>query len=353
MTLRVGVLGTGFAKSVQIPGFTNHQDYEVTAVWGRTHSKAQEVATQFGIDTVYENWEELMADSTIDLVSIVTPVHQHFEMTMEALEQGKHVLCEKPMAFDAEEALLMQREADQEQLVGMINHEFRQLPHWRYFHDLVQAGELGQIYDVDISMNSSGRVPSAVSERNWNWWADLYHGGGLWGALGSHLIDFYTWTFGPIERITGNLMTNTRHLRDASTGQTRVVTSDDSFQSLFTTAYGVKGKLHGSSTHHGGEGSLFLAHGSECALKVKQDGTLWKGVGSDWEQLTIPAEYGLRELNEGEPRLIPPFEKLLTHMKDGIDRGYSPSPSFEDGLSTQLVLDALREADAKQAWVTI
>ncbi len=100
----VGIVGAGFARSTQIPGFRNCKGARVVAITSRRRERAEQVAQEFGIEHVAPDWRELVARDDVDLVSVVTPPATHMEITLAALEQGKAVLCEKPMAMDASEA---------------------------------------------------------------------------------------------------------------------------------------------------------------------------------------------------------------------------------------------------------
>src|SRR6185295_17137471 len=103
-TVRIGIIGAGFARTTQIPGFQNCEGAEVVAIASARREHAEEVAREFGIKHVESDWRALIAREDIDLVSIVTPVVTHCEMTLAALDAGKSILCEKPMAMNAEEA---------------------------------------------------------------------------------------------------------------------------------------------------------------------------------------------------------------------------------------------------------
>jgi predicted dehydrogenase len=350
--LKVGILGTGFAKSVQIPGFINTQGFEIHSVYGRNTTKAKEIASQFQIPKTFEYWDELIEDSEVEVISVVSPVYLHYDMVLKAIDEGKHILCEKPMAMDLEESFTMWEELEKSELIGMINHEFRQYPERLYFNHLVQSNAIGKIFDVRIDMTANRRT--SPNPRTWSWWSDVLHGGGLWGALGSHLIDFLQWTFGPVDRITGKIRTINSHETDAITNQPRMVTSDDSFWSLFELENGITGSMNGSLVKYGKSGTEFIAYGSKGSLMINKDNELHQtNDENEWIKVEIPQDYLLRPLKEGEGQIHSAFEKLLTHFRSGIEQKKSVSPSFEDGVNVQLVLDGLRKANARRDWINL
>jgi predicted dehydrogenase len=102
--IRIGIIGAGFAQTTQVPGFKNCEGARIVAIASARREHAAEVAREFDIPNVESDWRSLISRDDIDLVSIVTPVVTHYEMTVAAVDAGKSVLCEKPMAMNADEA---------------------------------------------------------------------------------------------------------------------------------------------------------------------------------------------------------------------------------------------------------
>src|SRR5689334_8441400 len=100
----IGIVGTGFARTTQIPGFRDCMGAKVVAIASRSRERAEVIAKEFGIRDVAADWQELVRHPEVDLVSVVTPPSTHMEITLAALEEHKAVLCEKPMALNAGEA---------------------------------------------------------------------------------------------------------------------------------------------------------------------------------------------------------------------------------------------------------
>ncbi|HEX8685053.1 MAG TPA: Gfo/Idh/MocA family oxidoreductase, partial [Pyrinomonadaceae bacterium] len=97
----VGIIGTGFARTTQLPAFAACEGARLVAVASARRENAETAAREFGIPFVASDWREVVGRADVDLVSIVTPPSTHAEMAVGALEAGKAVLCEKPMAMDA------------------------------------------------------------------------------------------------------------------------------------------------------------------------------------------------------------------------------------------------------------
>src|SRR5436190_13989893 len=127
----IGIIGTGFARRVQIPAFRACDGAWIASVASGSVENAQETADEFGIGHFTAGWRETVRHPEVDLVCITTPPILHREMAIFALEHGKHVLCEKPMAMTVAEAEEMASAAKGKPLLALIDHEMRFQPGWR------------------------------------------------------------------------------------------------------------------------------------------------------------------------------------------------------------------------------
>ncbi|HSB29421.1 MAG TPA: Gfo/Idh/MocA family oxidoreductase, partial [Pyrinomonadaceae bacterium] len=139
----IGIVGTGFARSTQIPGFRDCMGAKVVAIASGHRERAEAVAKEFGIDNVCADWQELVAHRDVDLVSIVTPPATHMEIALAALEHRKAVLCEKPMAMDVEQSARMVERAKDAGVLVLIDHELRFLNSRRTMRAMLQSGAIG------------------------------------------------------------------------------------------------------------------------------------------------------------------------------------------------------------------
>src|SRR5258708_24370743 len=223
-TIRIGIIGAGFARSTQIPAFKACKGARIVAISSARRAHAEEVAREFGIEHVESDWRALVSREDVDLVSIVTPVITHCEMTLAALDRGKAVLCEKPMAMNADEARRMTERAQEAGVLALIDHELRFLPGRVKMRELVRRGEIGKMRHAKLTFREDSR---ADPSRPWNWWSDIKQGGGALGAIGSHVIDGWRWLLGAeVREVIGNLATHIRERKDES-GRAREVTTDD------------------------------------------------------------------------------------------------------------------------------
>src|SRR6185369_14666106 len=171
----IGIIGTGFARTTQIPGFRDCMGAKIVAISSRIRERGEAIAKEFGIDHVVTDWMDLVTHPDVNLVSIVTPPSTHLEITLAALDHGKAVLCEKPMALNADEARRMVEKANAAGVLALIDHELRFLNSRRVMRGMLQAGAIGTVRHCNYVFRSDYR---GIADRAWDWWSDETMGGG-------------------------------------------------------------------------------------------------------------------------------------------------------------------------------
>ncbi|MBA2341243.1 MAG: Gfo/Idh/MocA family oxidoreductase [Pyrinomonadaceae bacterium] len=356
----IGIIGAGFARTTQIPGFLNCENTRVVAIASRTRQSAERVAGEFNIPIVADDWRKVVEHPDIDLISIVTPPVTHAEMTFAALDAGKSVLCEKPMAMNAEEAKRMRRRAEERGAFAHIDHELRFLEGRRRMRALIRNGEIGRVRHAKYLWRADSRSSPSL---NWNWWSDEKQGGGALGAIGSHAVDSFRWLLGAeVEQVFCSLQTHVRERAEAETGETRKVTTDDEVNMLIRFIDNelmkeATGAISLSVVEPGEAAHRAEVFGERGALAVGEMGDLWSAdVGAG--KWTLVQE-GSGEVAAGIPkdsgwgRGFTEFaQRIVEALREG--RGsVEGAATFEDGYRTQLVLDAARRSHEKGCWAKI
>ena len=276
-TVGIGIVGAGFARTTQIPGFRNCKGARVVAITSRHRERAESVATEFGIEHVANNWQELVARADVDLVSVVTPPATHLEITLAALAQGKAVLCEKPMAMSAAEAQRLIDGAREADVLALIDHELRFLSSRRKLRAMLRSGAIGTVRHCNYVFRSDYRGVLG----NWDWWSDETLGGGTLGAIGSHAVDSFRWLLDTeVSEVCGLLSTHVSERPDKASGKMRRVTSDDDVKLLFRFAdspltINATGAATLSVVESGQHDNKLEVYGSSGALMVEEGGALW------------------------------------------------------------------------------
>ena len=190
--VRWGIISTANIGVVKvIPAMQRGQFSEVTAIASRDQRKADAAARALGIAKAYGSYEALLADPEVDAVYNPTPNHLHVPLSVRAIEAGKHVLVEKPVALDAAEAILLQREAARHPRIKVMEaFMYRFHPQWVRAKALVDEGAIGELRTIQTFFSYYGDDPMNVRNQK-----DLGGGGGLMD-IGCYPISLSRWIWG-------------------------------------------------------------------------------------------------------------------------------------------------------------
>jgi predicted dehydrogenase len=343
-TVRIGVVGTSWWTDWMFgPSLRSHPQAEWVAICGRTRSRTEEMAAKFSVPQVYTDYREMLAQAGLQAVVIATPDDEHYAMTMAAVGAGLHVLCEKPLALHAAQALEMAQAADAARVQHMVLFTWRWMPHFQYFHDLVAQGAIGRLYHGEFNfMFGYARQPDYA----WRW--DQDRANGVLGDLGSHLIDMARWLVGDITQVQAQLDVCVPH-PGADGGQLNP--ANDAALLLVKFANGGQGVIQASGVAHTADRAwqqvrLYGEAGS-LEIDVTNDGaTLWAAGGADkaFRQLTVPDAYW-GDVSRTDTFQV--FSKQSVGARLFIDAilAHQPvTPNFYDGYQAQRVVDAALEA---------
>ena len=356
--VRVGFIGTGWTERVQIPMF-RRGGLLAQAICSGQPANAQRVAQRLAIPEVYDDWHALITAPNVDVVSIVTPPHRHAEIAIAALQAGKHVLCEKPMALNITEAeaMLAAAQAAPNQL-ALVDHELRFHPQRIHLRRLLREGYVGELIAIHVDRLGSERLNP---ELPWSWLYDADRGGGMLGALGSHLLDLARWLVGRIDRLTAQLQIGHTLRQDPSSGIAQQVTADDYAHLLLRFANHVQGTLTVSGLTPGGYGMSITLVGTQGTLRLDHQDQLWGAQGralheGQWQPIDtgFPAAE-LADLQTTSPFAIGSYylaKRLAEALPAGETLLQEPA-SFYDGLAIQRAMDAARRSAVEQSWIQL
>ncbi len=226
--IRFGVLGAARIATVRvIPGMKTCELAEVAAIASRDIGKAREAASQLGIEKAYGSYEELLADPEIDVIYNPLPNHLHVPWSIRAMEAGKHVLCEKPIGMNREEALQMIAARDRTGVKAGEAFMVRVHPQWLRTAEIVRSGEIGDLLTMHCVFGYFNRDAANIRNRP-------EYGGGALMDIGCYPIFFARWIFGcEPRRVSGRIE------RDPDFGTDRTTSGLLEFpngQALFTTS---------------------------------------------------------------------------------------------------------------------
>lgn len=348
--LRVAVIGGGFGGKVHVPMFQMHDGFEVVAAAGVRPGRQAAMRELTGLGSIYEHWLEMIQQEKPDLVAVTSAPFLHQEMTLAALENGAHVLCEKPMAFDASQSLEMLEKASSSGRQGFINFEWRFLPARLKVQEVLGSGRLGKILHVRY-VSTYGNYQRAISAPR-GWLGQASMGGGMLGALGSHMFDSLLWWLGDsVSQLSAQTPTHVSEFVSAA-GETEVRTADDSFQVFGQFSKGTTFAVDFvSAARHSSKLWKLEVLGTEGTLVMTDDHRVLVGLGdAPLEEVAIPVAPAVPDgLDPVVGRYYVPFYGMIEQIQQSILQGAPTQhvPTFADGHRVQVVSDAIRKSAAE------
>ncbi|WP_184928981.1 Gfo/Idh/MocA family protein [Saccharothrix ecbatanensis] len=350
----------------------------MAVVCGRDRGRAEAAADRLGWASAESDWKAVLDREDVQVVDICTPGDTHAEIAIAALEAGKHVLCEKPLANSVAEAEAMVSVADRAAERGvraMVGFSYRRVPAISFARELVAQGRLGRIHHVRAQYLQDWIVDPAAP-LSWRLQKEKAGSGAL-GDIGAHIIDAAQFIVGDtIREVCGTLETfvSDRPLASVHSGlsgtavdggPTGPVTVDDAALFLARFTGGALGSFEATR----------FANGRKNAIRIEVNGSAGS-LAFDFEDMNVlhyfdgtddAATAGFRRIVVTEPQhpyldaWWPAghglgYEHAFTHQAVDFVRavaaGVGPTPSFADGLQVQRVLAAVEDSAAARAWRT-
>lgn len=350
--VRLALIGTGFGSQVHLPAIAHVDHTELVAVCSRRQDRVDVIAARHGIPSASTDWRDVVNDPGVDAVIIATPPYLHHQMVIAALEAGKHVLCEKPLARNLAETRDMARLAQQAGVVAMVDHQYRYLPIRRRVKELLDEGYVGTPHAINmIVFNSQLADPE---ETRFTWLMEQDKSGGMLRAIGSHYIDAIRWWIGEIDAVAGTVgtMVNKRRMPDSTL--TATVDADDNFAFMMQFRNGAIGTVHFSATAPVDAGESTTITGSEGMLILEADAELFGARKRDvhLRELAIPDRLNPK-LPEFSHPLTRPTILLMRDWISAIREGDLTrfAPSFSDGEKVQEIIDGVLRSREQGRWV--
>jgi predicted dehydrogenase len=213
--LKIGLIGAGSISDLHLKSYANHHDVELAAICDLNEQRANEKAEKYGASKVYTDYRELLANPQIDAVSICTWNNSHAELSIAALEAGKHVLVEKPISKTVAEAQEVEAAVERTGKVLQVGFVRRYATNTKVLKRFIDNGEFGDIYYAKASCLRRLGNPGG-------WFSDLERsGGGPLIDLGVHMIDICWYLMGrpKVKSISGNVynqLGNRAHIQNLS-----------------------------------------------------------------------------------------------------------------------------------------
>ena len=361
--LKVAVIGLGlWGARAHLPALAACDDVEIVALADADAELARSTAAQYGVERIFDEGAALLAGvDGLDAVVVATPTDTHHGLVMAAVQRGLHVLCEKPLAYDLDQAQEMAVALAARQRVGKLGFLFRFSPVVERMHRLVQEGYIGDVRLLE-SLTLNAQFADPTRPRHWKMQRSRANGG-VFVEYGAHSIDLALWIGGPISSVVAHGVTLVPE-RPAPTGGTRLVDVDDAAAWIATYAHGGEAlfRTGWASLPIGGGG--LRVYGSRGSLAWDLDATTRRHERLLAATTDDPEPHVVFEFKpEFDPRtdegvfplgLLARYNaRLVRSFVDDVRAGAGAGPGFQDGLNAQRVLAAIRRSMDERRWIDL
>lgn len=376
-TLGVGMIGYAFMGAVHSHAWRNVShifDLEVnvkmSAICGRNHDAVAAAAEKFGWESYETDWRKVIERDDIDIVDVCTPGSSHEEIAVAALNAGKNVICEKPLANTVAEAERMVAAAKNSTGKSMVAFNYRRVPAIAYARDLVRQGRLGRIFHVR-AVYLQDWIIDPQFPLVWRLIKDEAGSGAL-GDLGAHIVDAAQFITGSqIINVSGELRTfiserpvvgETKLLGASAGSGVGQVTVDDAALFIANFDNGSVGTFEATRFASGRKNGMAIEiNGEKASLRFE-----FESMNELWvhDHTEAGKDAGFRRVMVTEsdhpyvhawwpPGHVLGYDHTFTNeFKDFVDaivEGTAPQPSFEDGLYVQRVLAAVEKSSDEKS----
>ncbi len=373
--LNIGMIGYGFMGRAHSNGYNrvpNFFDTEYVPVLktacARNKEKVQAFADTWGYESIETDWRKMLERDDIDAVDICVPNNLHKEMAIAAAEAGKMILCEKPLAMNAEEGIEMCEAVEKAGVKNTVWYNYRRVPAVTLAKNIVDRGDLGKIFHYRANFLQDWTISPDVPQGGAAVWrlSAEEAGSGVTGDLLAHCIDTAIWINGNITSVTAMTETFIKERKHQDTGEMLPVNIDDAcaFLARFengslaifeSTRYARGHKALYTLEVNGENGSLswdlhdlhhlkYFNHDDESIVRGWRDIHVSDGEHPYMDKWWVP---GLQVGYE---------HSFVHHVADfckSLETGEECGPTFRDALETQKVCDAVLNSAKSKSWETI
>jgi predicted dehydrogenase len=373
--LRIGMIGYGFmgrAHSNAYQKVKHFFDLEYTpvlqAACARDAGKIKTFADKWGYASTETDWRKLIERKDIDAIDICTPNNTHAEIALAAAAAGKMILCEKPLAMNAAEALKMVEAVEKAKVANMVWYNYRRVPAVTYAKQLVEQGKLGKIFHYRANFLQDWTISADLPQGGTALWRldAAAAGSGVSGDLLAHCIDTALWINGDIVNLSAMTETFIKERKHNLTGKVEKVGIDDACAFMCRFKNGSLG-LFESTRYARGHKALytFEVNGEKASLKWdlhdlhrlqyfdhRDEGPLrgWRSIHVTDGEHPYMDKWWVPGLQIGYEHS---FVHQVADFLQGLAAGKSAQPDFRNAYETQLVLDAILDSAKSGAWTKV
>jgi len=341
----VGVVGCNYGRAVLVPAFRTDPRCEVVALAGSDAARTADHARAANVARGLGDWRELVDDRAVDVVAIAVPPDLQPEVARRALERGKPVFVEKPLAADLAGAQVVLDAARRSGRPSIMDFNYPELPSWQHAKELL--GTIGRLRHVVITWN----VENLATRLGIESWKTRGAGGGILGNFISHSFHYLEWLCGPIAGLGCRVFPVPGRGTEGNVALALAFASGAS-GSLQMSSASFLGSGH-RLEFYGDEGTVVLANPTADYFRGFELSHARRGqVTQELEALARVAVEDFGKEHIPEVRIVP-VSSLVRRLIDACEGGAAASPGIEEGYRVQCLIDAARRSHGSGGWIDV
>jgi predicted dehydrogenase len=361
--IRIGIIGANggtdrWGVRAHIPAVKALPEAELVAVCTAREETARRAQQRTGAPLAFWDYESMVRSPDIDLVTVAVRISLHHPIVMAALQAGKHVFCEWPLALNSPLAAEMFQLAQAQGVTHAVGTQARFSPGIMYGKALIDEAYVGRPLLYHMTHFLSGAIVPRPSHRWWSVRAEE-GGGAILIALG-HALDVVRWYFGEVEAVCGIVQTLVPETRFADTGEVVPVDAIDTVACMARLTNGLSGTVHVSNACTGGGGFRLEVYGTEGRLRVESShmvqyspARVFAAHGNDpLQEFPIPTTYyGVTEVPVDSQ--VFQVAQLLRRCIQAIAAGEDFHPNFAEAVGLHRTIEALVHSSKRGTWTEV
>src|SRR5687767_3684159 len=373
--LNIGLIGYGFMGRTHSNAYrkvSNFFDVKLQpvlkAICGRSADEVKKFADKWGYESTETDWRKVVERKDIDAVDICTPNNTHKEIAIAAAKAGKMILCEKPLSMDTAEGEEMVRAVEAAKVPNTVWYNYRRVPAVTLAKQLIDKGKLGKIFHYRTNFLQDWTISADLPQGGTGLWRlDVQAAGsGVTGDLLAHCIDTAIWLNGSITGVGAMTETFVKQRKHNLTGKVEPVGIDDACAFLARFANGSLATFESTRYARGHKAEYtFEINGEHASIAWDlhdlhrmdffdhKDESQLRG----WRSIHVTDGDHPYMKNWWVPGLQIGYEHTFVHQVadflQGLADGKPASPTFRDGLATDLVTDAVLKSAKSGKWISV
>ena len=336
--IKVGIIGSGFGLYGLLPAFNSTPGCKVVSIYGEKTDRLLSYCEKIGLKKIYTDWKKMLDNEQLDAIAIAVPPNVQYEIAKVALGMRIHILAEKPLAATYRQARELLDLAREKKIIHAIDFIFPEIEQWKKVKEMIDKKTFGKLRQIFLNWDFQSYD---IKNKKSSWKTDTKEGGGALSFYFSHSLHYLEYFAGKILNFESLLSYSKESLNGADTGVDLLLKFENS-----TTGYAhLCCNVSGLNRHQ----LIFICEKGTIVLenenRITANFTIKIHTENNTKQLPIPHKHAIKT---DEDERVGVLKKLTSRFISSIINKNELTPSFEEGLRVQKLIEEIRAANNRQ-----